>query len=125
MSNPNRTAPVESIGDNSSTGWESVAAMANKYQQRNDAIDPAKFEKPSEDFDTIASAVIEYTRCDLSKKKGFYDAIMTSGVERWYPSIRASKNLARDRFESARFEEWKQNPPQSDKNPSECRVGFP
>lgn len=34
---------------------------------------------------------------------------MTSGVKRWYPGIRASKNLARDRFESARFEEWKKN----------------
>ena len=100
---------MERLNNNSSTGWGSVAAMANKYSEKDKSVDPAKFEKPSENFDTIASAVIEYVHCDLSKKKGFYGAVMTSGVERWYPEIRASKNPARDRFESARFEEWKKN----------------
>lgn len=109
MNNPNQVSTPETQNGTQSTGWEGVAAMANKYQQRNDVIDPAKFEEPSENFDTIASAVVEYTHCDLSKKKGFYDAVMTSGVERWYPGIRASQNPARDRFESARFEEWKNN----------------
>ena len=100
---------MERLNNNSSTGWGSVAAMANKYSEKDKSVDPAKFEKPSENFDTIASAVIEYVHCDLSKKKGFYGAVMTSGAERWYPEIRASKNPARDRFESARFEEWKKN----------------
>ena len=108
MNNPNQTFSAESINDNSS-GWDSVAAMANEHPKQNETVDPAKFEKPSENFDTIASAVVEYTHCDLGKKSGFYEAVMTSSVERWYPEIRASKNPARDRFESARFEEWKKN----------------
>lgn len=109
MNNPNQTTSTESIGNNSPTGWESVAAMANKYPRQNESVDPAKFEKPSEDFDTIASAVVEYTHCDLGKKNGFYQAVMTSGVERWYPGIKANQSPAKEKFESARFEEWKQN----------------
>lgn len=109
LDNYEKTSSEESPGNSQPTGWESVAAMANKYQKQNKDIDPSKFEKPSENFDTIASAVVEYTHCDLSEKRGFYDAVMTSGVERWYPGIRASQNPARDRFESARFEEWKNN----------------
>ena len=77
--------------------------------KQNESVDPAKFEKPSEDFDTIASAVVEYTHCDLGKKNGFYQAVMTSGVERWYPGIKANQSPAKEKFESARFEEWKQN----------------
>ena len=83
MDNPNQRTLVESINDNSLAGWESVAAMANKYSEKDKLVDFAKFEKPAENFDTIASVVIEYTHCDLDKKKGFYDAVMTSGVERW------------------------------------------
>lgn len=109
MDNPNQRTLAESINDNSLAGWERVAAMANKYPEKDEFVDPAKFEKPAENFNTIASVVVEYAHCDLDKKKGFYDAVMTSGVERWYPGIRASKNPARDRFESARFEEWKKN----------------
>lgn len=109
MSNPNQVSTLEAQNDAQSTGWESVAAMANKYSEKDKSVDSAKFEKPSENFGTIASAVVEYTHCDLGKKKGFYNAVMTSGVERWYPGIRASKNPTRDRFESARFEEWKKN----------------
>lgn len=109
MSNPNQITSVESVSSDSPTGWEGIASMANKYSKQDESVDPAKFEKPSENFDTIAAAVVEYTHCDLSKKKGFYDAVMTSGVERWYPEIKASQSPARDRFESARFEEWKKN----------------
>ena len=109
MNNPNQVSTSEMQNDTRSTGWESVAAMANKYREQNEVIDPAKFEKPSENFDTIASAVVEYTHCDLGKKNGFYQAVMTSGAERWYPEIKANQSPAKEKFESARFEEWKQN----------------
>lgn len=106
--NHNKTPSSTEI-QNQPTGWESVAAMANQYPNQNEVVDPVKFEKPSENFDTIASAVVEYTHCDLDKKNGFYQAVMTSGVERWCPGIKASQSPARDKFESTQFEEWKKN----------------
>lgn len=109
MNNPNRSISETPGNKDNRTGWESVAAMANKYPKQSESVDPAKFEKPSEDFDTIASAVVEYTHCDLGKKNSFYQAVMTSGVERWYPEVKANQSPAKEKFESARFEEWKQN----------------
>ena len=109
MNSPNQITFRETSDEARQTGWESVASMANKYPTQREMVDPSKFEKPSDDFDTIASAVVEYTHCDLDKKNGYYQAIMTSGVERWYPSIKSSKSPARSKFESDRFEEWKQN----------------
>lgn len=100
---------AESATDESTTGWEDLAAMANKYSPLNETIDPAKFEKPSENFDTIAKAIAVYTHCDLSRKNSFYQAIMTSGVKRWYPALKSYNGLAKDKFEDARFKEWKQN----------------
>ena len=91
------------------TGWESVAAMANQYPQRKEIINPEKFEEPSEDSDTIASAVVEYTHCNLDSPSGYYQAIMTSGVERQHPEIKAYQSPAKEGFERAQFEEWKRN----------------
>ena len=85
---------------------KSVPEFAGK---KREAIDPSKFEKPSDNFDAIASAVVEYIYCNLDKKDGYYQAIMTSGVERWYPGIKSSESPARSKFESDCFEEWKQN----------------
>lgn len=109
MSNPNQFINHETPGNEYSTGWEGVASMANGYPSQREKINPSEFEKPSDNFDTIASAVVEYTHCDLSGKNGFYNAIVTSGAERWYPEIKASQSMAREGFENARYEEWKQN----------------
>lgn len=78
--------------------------MANKYPPLNETIDPAKFEKPSGNFDTIAEAIVVYAHCDLSKKNGFYQAIMTSGVKRWYPELKSYNGSAKDEFEDTCFE---------------------
>ena len=109
MNNPNRSIAGEPKNKDNQTGWESVASMANKYPTPKETVDPSKFEKPSDNFDTIASAVVEYTHCNLNKKNGYYQAIMASGVERLYPSMESSKSPAKSKFESDRFEEWKQN----------------
>ena len=60
MDNPNQTSSSEARNDAQLTGWEGVAAMANRYPKQNEIVNHTKFEKPSEDFDTIASAVVEY-----------------------------------------------------------------
>lgn len=109
MKNPNSMSPSGYEENMQHTGWESIASMADQYSKQNETVNPSKFEKPFENFDTIASAVIEYTHCDLDKNKGFYNAIMTSSVERWYPGIKSSQSPAREKFESVRFKEWKQN----------------
>ena len=94
---------------NGPTGWESVESMAGNYPQSKDYIDPAKFEKPSENLNTINSAVKAYLRCDPDKQNSYYNEVMTSGTERWYPQIKAYQTPAKDKFDKRCFEEWKQN----------------
>lgn len=106
---PNQSPTVESATNKLSTGWEDLAAMANKYSPPNETVDPAKFEKPSEDFDTIAKAIAVYAHCDLSREGNFCQAVMTSDVKRWYPELRAYNSPAKDKFEDTCFKEWKQN----------------
>lgn len=99
----------ERIPDNSVWGEDYLKSVPEFTGKKGEVIDPASFEKPSDDFDAIASAVVAYTHCNLDKKGGYYQAIMTSGVERWYPGIESNKSPSRDKFESDRFEEWKHN----------------
>ena len=58
MNNPNQITSRETSDEARQTGWEGVASMANKYPTQREMVDPSKFEKPSDDFDTIASAVV-------------------------------------------------------------------